>query len=91
MRSLNNEPAGSVTGCLRCSNDVEDNWDFEGMVTAVEVALSGLREMLREVQCFCKIGGESTPTTVVEVVALSSESVWAKRKDARISERITDM
>lgn len=56
------------------------------MVSAKEVASSGMRGKLQEVQCVCENSGEAVPTTIVEVVELARVGVEAKRKNATLSE-----
>lgn len=71
-------------------DDEDGNWDFEGMVIAEEVALSGLQARLREMQRVREDGNETVPTTIIKVVELAREDIEAKRKNAKLSNRDTD-
>lgn len=45
----------------------EDSWDFEGMMTAEDVAMSGIRAKLREFQRVCENSGEAVLTTIAKL------------------------
>lgn len=60
------------------------------MVTAVEVATTGIHEKLREVQRACNEDGEAVPTTFVDVINLAREGIKARHKNAALSNRQTD-
>lgn len=61
------------------------------MVTAKGVASYGLRGKWRKVQCVCEDGCEAGPTTTVEEVYRACEGVEAKRINAILFERNTDV
>lgn len=52
-------------------DDDNDSWDFEGMMTAEEVATSGTRRKLREIQRGREDRGEAEPTALVDVAELA--------------------
>lgn len=88
MRSLYSRPA---TDLLEVRDDEEGNWDFDGMVTAEEVTMSGVRGKLWEVQRIREDGGEAVPTLIVVVIKLAFKSIEAKRKNETLSDQNTDM
>lgn len=61
------------------------------MVSAKEVASSGLRGSLQEVRCVCEDGGEALSTTIVDVIKLARESIEIKCKNAPLSDQNTDI
>lgn len=67
----------------------EDNWGFEGIVTAKEMTTSGNHGKLQEVQRVCGKGGEAAPTTTIKVIKLAQEGIKAKRKNATMFSRQT--
>lgn len=73
------------------AGDVENEWDFEGTMTADEDATSGIREKLQEVQHVCEHECEAVPTTIVDEVELARESNDAKRKNATMPSQKTDL
>lgn len=64
----------------------DDDWEFEGIISVDEVAGSGLRGKLREVQRICEEGGEVVPATVVDVVNLARKVVETKRENVAFVE-----
>lgn len=71
--------------------DDEENWNFEGIVIAEEMASSDLRRSLPEVERDCDDGGKAVPTTIVDVNEQACEGIKLKRKVAALSDRNTDM
>lgn len=61
------------------------------MVAAKEVALSCLCERLRVLPRVCVNGSEAAPTTIADIIELTREGVEAKRKNALLSARNTDI
>lgn len=45
--------AGFTSKVLEQMDNVEDSWDTEGMLSVEEVASSGIRDKLRDVQRIC--------------------------------------
>lgn len=60
------------------------------MGSAEEVASSGLRGKLREVQRVCEVSSEAVLTTIVEVIKLAREVIGIKRNDATMADGNTD-
>lgn len=86
--SLNTESKDDVP---EGTDDEEAGSDFEKIVIAKKVALSGFCGILREVQIVCEGGGGAVAATVVEVVNLAREGVIAKRENAALPKRNKDM
>lgn len=53
-------------------------------MTAKNVATSGVRGKLGEVQRFCKDSGEAVSTTIVETVVLARKGVEAKTQECDV-------
>lgn len=71
--------------------DVEDDtWDIESKMTAEKVATSGICGKMPEVQRVCKDGGETAPTTHVDVIELACAGIEARRKRATMLSRQAD-
>lgn len=60
-------------------------------MTAEEVAKSGDRGKLRQVQLVCEDGCDSASMTIVNVIKLARESFKIERKNATIFSRETDL
>lgn len=73
------------------SEDAEDNWGFEGMVSGDMVAASRARDKLKEILQLCEDGEEAVPKSVVEVIELSWKVVDTKHNNAKLSDRTTDL
>lgn len=56
-----------------------------------EVAASGVRNRLEEVQRICENGGEAVPTSAVEIIELSRDVVETKHKNAKLVDRVKDL
>lgn len=72
-------------------DEEENNWDFEGTVSAGEVATSGNHGKLQEVQCICEVGRDAVPTLIVDVIEIVLDGIEAKRKDATMYSQQTDL
>lgn len=60
------------------------------MVTAEELATSGIRGRLQEMQRVCENGVEAVPTPNVKVIELAREGADAKRKNEALSDQNTN-
>lgn len=88
VQNLNTERTRHVSEGM---DDEEDNSDLESMVAAEGVATSGIRGNLREVHRVCESGGKAVPMSIVEVIGLAQEGVEAKRENATMSIRQTNL
>lgn len=73
------------------TDDIDNNWNFEDMVTAKEIATTEVCGKLLEVQCVRDKSGDAVPTTIVDVVELNRECTETERKNATLSDQNTDM
>lgn len=69
---------------------VDDDSDPYGIVSADEVAASGVCNKLKQIPRICEDGGEAVPTFVVEVIKPSHEIVETKHDNAKLTNRIVD-
>lgn len=83
--------AKCTSGVAEIADDQVDNRDFEGMKTAKEVATSGIRGRVREVQRVFEKGVEAVPTTIINVVEIACEVFYISREHATSSDRNTIM
>lgn len=72
-------------------DDRKDNRDFEGTVSAKNMATSGICSKLQEVQRVCENGDKAASRAKVEVVELAREVVEQKRKNATLPGRSLHM
>lgn len=70
-------------------NDGRDSWDFESMVTTIEVATSGIHDKLREVESFYEDCGVVVSTKIDDVIDLACRGFEIKHENAKLSERNT--
>lgn len=75
----------------RKTNDKGQNWDFDSMVSAKEVATTGVRGKLREMQRVCEDCSKTVPTATVKFAELEREGVELKRKNASLSDQNTNI
>lgn len=84
MKNLDTEHPTDVPENL---GDEDESRYFEGTVTAEEVALSGSRDNLLEVQRVCKSCGKAVATTIIEGIKLACGDIEAKRKNTTLLDR----
>lgn len=72
LRNLDTRRPSDV---LKEVDDDENNWDFERRLSAEDVATTGIRRELLEVQPDCKNRGESVSKTIVDVFLLVRECI----------------
>lgn len=71
--------------------DAKNDWDLEGVVFADELAASGVREKLSEIQHVCKDGSKAIPTSVLELFNRSREVVETKQDNAKLPDCTDDL
>lgn len=71
--------------------DAEDDWVFEWMVSADELAAFGVRGMLKKTQHICTDGYKAVATFVLEVIDLSRKEVETKRNNANLLDHTNDL
>lgn len=71
--------------------DANEDWDFNGMVYANDMAASGVGNKLKEVQRLCEDEGEAVLTFVIEVIELSREVIETKRDKGKLVGLISDL
>lgn len=64
--------------------DVENDWDFERMVSANGLVACGIRESLKEIQRACEDVCKAVPTFVLDVIDLSRKVVETIRNNANL-------
>lgn len=69
------------------ANDAHVDWVFEGMISANELANTGVRRKVIEIQRICKKRSKTVPTAVLEVIDLSREVVKTKSSNAKLMGR----
>lgn len=79
VRNLDKERFSDVPKGIKDKNNVSN---FEGMVTAKEVATTSFRRKLQEVQHVREESGEAVPTAIVNRIELALEGIEMKRKNA---------
>lgn len=60
------------------------------MVAAKKVTTCGIHGKLRELQRICEDGGETVPTTIVDLIELDREGIKSKRKITTMTSRQTE-
>lgn len=73
------------------ADNVDKDWDFEGVVSVNEVAVSGVCDKLKEVQRIYGYGGDTMSTSVVKVIGQSQEIVDTKRTSTKLAGRVSNL
>lgn len=76
---------GKVDGAV---NDVDEDWDFEMMVSVAETAASDVCDKLEENQRLCKDKEKAVLTSVPEETKLSRKVTETKRKSAKLIDSV---
>lgn len=72
-------------------DDVDEDRDFEEMVSVNEVAACEVRDKHKEAQYICEDGCKAVLTSAVRVIALYGDVVESKRKNAKLVSRVNDL
>lgn len=73
------------------TEDVDEDWDFEGTVSVDEMETLSVHDNPTEDQRICEDGGEAESTFVAEVIVLTRKAVETKRDNAKLADRPNDL
>lgn len=80
-----------VSGVPDKVENADGSRDFEGIVTAKEVAATGVRDRLQEMQLVYVEGDKAVRANIIKVIKLAHDGIEAGRENVKLSERNTSV